>query len=308
MSGVDERLDLIDAVIYGDAFDCAVTLEEAWRYSRARGTPEDLRARFGEPVLRQVIAVREGLCFLAGREALGERRSARRERARQLRLRARKVATWLQHAPFVRGILLTGSAAAEDAGERADVDLLLIVGTGRVACTFVMLAGLSRLLSRSILCPNYYLSEAHLVLARRDQYSARELAQAEILAGNAHDLLSANGWVTRLLPNAAPRGAAVSPLPGGPLLQRLFELPLRGRIGDRIERWAHRLAQARLAVHHGAFGRPVPQEVRDRFDAGIELRFHGAPLVDACLERYERRRAEVGACIEQLTAPAAVRR
>src|SRR5207302_2361686 len=30
----DERLDLLDALVYGDAFDCAVTLDELWRYSR----------------------------------------------------------------------------------------------------------------------------------------------------------------------------------------------------------------------------------------------------------------------------------
>ena len=34
----DERLDLLDALVYGDVFDCAVTLDEAWRYARVAAT------------------------------------------------------------------------------------------------------------------------------------------------------------------------------------------------------------------------------------------------------------------------------
>lgn len=46
-SGVDERLDLIDALIYGDVFDCAVTLDELWRYARVAIDRDELRRRLG---------------------------------------------------------------------------------------------------------------------------------------------------------------------------------------------------------------------------------------------------------------------
>ena len=84
-------------------------------------------------------------------------------------------------------------------------------------------------------------------------------------------------------------------LPGGRLVQRLVERPLRGRLGDAVERGLGRLARARLAAHHRRWGSAPPSEVVEAFGAGVELRFHGAPVHGWLLARYQERRAEVAA-------------
>jgi predicted nucleotidyltransferase len=292
-SGAGALLDLIDAVVYGDVFDCAVTFDELWRYSLVPISREELRQRMTDGPLCEVVAERQGLYALRGREDLVDRRLPRRARARLLRRRGRSVARCLQHFPFVRGILLTGSVAADDAGEDADVDVLVIVQPRRLALAFAMLAPLSRFLSRAVFCPNYYLSEAHLALTRCDHYVARELMQAESLAGSAARLFSANPWTNGWLPNATARGDEVPPLPLGRVLQWLVELPFGGAVGDRLERRAHDLALRRLAVHHAGFGTGLPETIRERFAADVELRFHGGTLIDRATERYAERRAEV---------------
>jgi predicted nucleotidyltransferase len=241
-----------------------------------------------------VLCERRGLYCLAGREELLVGSTDAEQRALDLRRRALRVARFLRHMPFVRGLLLTGSAAAGAAGSDADVDLLVIVADGRISLVFALLGPLSRLTSRRLFCPNHYLSDAHLELrSRRDLYVARELVQARALAGCAAELAAANGWVQELLPNAGAGPAPATPLSGGQRLQRLLELPFRGRSGDRLERRLRGLAASRLAAHHGLWDRAVPLEALEQLEAGAELRFHGKPGTQSVLQRYQARRAEL---------------
>jgi predicted nucleotidyltransferase len=290
---VEEDLDLIDAVIYGDAFDCAVTFDEIWRYSRIPTTRAQLRDRLQQPMLNTLVGERDGYYFLNRREHLADRRKDRLIRAQRLKKRARHVARMLQHFPFVRGIVLTGSVAVDDAEEDADVDMLIIVAEGRIGLSFLLLATLSRLLSRQVFCPNYYMSQAHLSVSRQDRYVARELVQAEPLTSQAGALLAANPWAHEHLPNSSLTMHPVNLLPGGALLQRILELPFSGQVGARCERKARNIVERRLRAHHGAFQLQVPEEVRRRFELGIELRFHGAPRVNDCVERYDKNRKEL---------------
>ena len=87
-----ERLDLLDALIYGDVFDCAVTLDELWQYSRVAIDRDQLCRRLrDDPVLRRIVVERKGLYCLQGRTALLDERPRRILRARRLQRRARRI-------------------------------------------------------------------------------------------------------------------------------------------------------------------------------------------------------------------------
>jgi hypothetical protein len=297
---VDVCLDLIDAAVYGDLFDCAVTAEELWRYSRIPIGREEFWRRIADnPALGSTLRERDGLYCIVGRDSLLDLRPKRRERATKLQRRARLVARLLRHVPFVRGLFLTGSAGAEDAPHDADVDLLVLVKPGRLAIVFTVLGILSRLISRRVFCPNHYLSTANVALdGRRDLYVAREVVQAYPLTGEADALRVANAWVDSLLPNSSTRHARSRPLPGGRVIQRLLEWPMRGRLGDTLERALGPLALARLRNHHGRWDSSVPADVIEDFESGIQLRFHGPPENQSVIARYERRREEIAAHLE----------
>src|SRR5205823_4190237 len=128
-------------------------------------------------VLRELVRESNGIYCLAARSDLLAERPERRQRAHRLRRRARRVARVLRYVPFVRGLLLTGSTAADDAAEEADVDMLVIVAPRRLANVFVLLGSASRLLGRRLFCPNYYVSEDHLVMGPRTLYVAHEIVQ-----------------------------------------------------------------------------------------------------------------------------------
>lgn len=274
-------LDAIDAVLYGDVFDCAVTLDEAWRYARVAIGRDELARRLHDDPL---VAARDGLYCLAGREELLARRPERLRNAARFERRARCVARILRHFPFVRGLALTGSAAAGDAGADDDVDLLVTVAEGRLGTVFVLLGSLSRLLGRRLFCPNYYACEGRLGLGPASLYLARELAQARPLAGDGAALWRANPWLEETFPNAEPPSGGA---PAGSRLQRAVE----ALVGGRVERWARRVARQRLRAHYGA----VPGEVEEAFVAGVALRFHGSGVAARTLERHRARRVELAA-------------
>lgn len=295
---ISERLDLIDAAIYADIFDCAVTEEEMWRYSRVRISREELSKLLErDPELRRLVSGRGDLYCLRGREQLLDSRPERRSRARQLQRRAGAVARVLRHLPFIRGLLLTGSAGADDAPAGADLDLLVLVEPNRLGTAFAVLGTLSRLLGRETFCPNHYVATDALRLdGRRDIYVAHELAQARPLSGGADDLHAGNEWVARLLPNAELNGGAPATGPARrSRLQRLLEVPCRGRAGDALERRLTRLARWRLEQHYQSNGESIPERVIADFEAGRQLRFHGVNDADGVLDRYERRRGELAA-------------
>ena len=276
------RMDLVDAVVYADVFGCAAGEDDIWRYSRAPLERESLRERLAE--LDGLIHAADGLVCLAGHEQLLAEAPARRRRAARLHRRARRVARIVQHAPFVRGLLLTGSAAAGEAAPDADPDLLVLAAPGRIATVFALLAPIARVTRGRLLCPNHYRSADHLPLEQRDLYVARELAQAWPLAGDAGDFLAANEWTRELLPNAAPRRGGVRPLPLGRLVQRIGE----ALVPVRLEPGLRRLARSRLGAHHR--GAPPP-EVLSALDEGLELRFHARPVHEQALDAYAARRA-----------------
>jgi predicted nucleotidyltransferase len=304
----DERLDLLDALVYGDAFDCAVTLDELWRYARWPVDRATLRERLrDDPVLRLLVLERDGLYCLRGRSQLLDRRAGRMERASRLQRRAARVAAVLRRVPFVRGLALTGSAAADDAGERADVDLLVIVEPGRLGTVFLLLAPASRLLGRRLFCPNYYLPADRLDIPPADLYTARELDQARVLAGSGAALRGANAWLAEVFPNVLAPPSPVLP-PRRPFLQRVLEAPLGSRLGDRLERFGLRIAARRLRAHYAAFGRSVPADVAAGFESGNGLRFHATDVVTPTMERYAACRAKLAAQLRQLDGESAVAR
>lgn len=287
-----ERRELLDALIYGDVFDCAVTLDELWRYAPIRIDRDELYHRLrDDPVLRRIVVERNGYYCLHDRTALLDERPPRIARARRLQGRARFVGGALRHVPFVRGLILTGSSSADDATTTADLDFLVIVARGRMGTVFLLLGSLSRLLGRRLLCPNWYLSEGSLAMTPASLYLARELMQARSLTGNADALLARNPWIPERFPNVSARPVVDRRLRGRTCLQRVLENRLRGAAGDRLELWARNLAAARLRAHYAGFGLEVPVETLARFEAGVALGFHGYRYEHRTLRAYAARRA-----------------
>ena len=301
---LDATLALLDGVVYGDLFDCAVGLDEIVRYSRRASGRDDVAAVLGSPTVGRTVVRREDYVTLAGREELVERRKETRARARRLHRRAQRMGRLLGLVPFVRGLILTGSVAAEAAAEDADIDLLVIVAPSRLAFVFLLLGGFSRLTRRRLYCANYYMSDDHLEVDRRNLFIAREIVQAKPLDEGGERFFAINDWVLEFLPNAS-----ISKRSGGRRrvvgrLQGLFELPFGERFGRWCEAVAGRVARRRIDAHYVAARADHRTRVLERFESGHELRFHAHPNLRGLRERYADHRATLEAELESVNAEA----
>jgi hypothetical protein len=288
-------LQHLEPIIYGDIFDYPLTRDEIWRYCPLPLTREELDGRLDRDGL---AGGSDGLHHLPGRDRLVPLRRRRRELSRVIWKKARRVAGMVQYVPFIRGLAVTGSLATNNADADGDPDFLVITAKNRVWTVFFFLGTIQRLTSVETLCPNFYISEAHLKITPCDYYNAREVTQAIPLTGGEihRRFREANNWVYGYLPNhreAEP--AAVEPLPRHRLLRMvggLFERIFAGRLGDGLERFFRRLLFHRLPTHYQTFGGEAPAEVLEAAREGRELRFHGlhhrTMIRQAIAERIDR--------------------
>jgi hypothetical protein len=289
----------IDAIVYGDAFDAAVTAGELVRYARVHASLDEILEWIAaDPVLDRLVLRADGAFALWDRPALLREHPARRACAGTLERRARRVSAALRHVPFVRGLVLTGSAAAGTAAGGADVDLLVLVDGRRLGTVFVVLGSISRVLGRRLFCPNTYLDTGAIAYGERTAYVARELAQARTLVGRAGRLLDANPWVRELFPNARDERAGPSPRAAGSGLQRALERLLAGSAGERAEGAARAIALKRLRAHYERSRRRVPGGAIDALVRGERLSFHASDVDRTTLTRYETRLEEVSRLLE----------
>lgn len=283
-------------VLYSDLFDFPLTDDELRRYLTV-ADPGDraFAATLAGLVPRRLVRV-DSFLTLPGREAIVE---VRRRRARTGERRwplARRYAGWLRHVPFVRMVAVCGSQAAGNARRDADIDFFLITAPDRlwtVQIWAMLLRRCASLLSVPV-CPNYLLTMDSLVVAPRDLYHAREVAQAVPLwGGDAYRCFrAANGWVDEILPNLAhadDRSDRLAPVPRSRLAAG-GEWLLRGRLGDALERAIHALLLRYYAVRlrrRGVRG----DQVRNAYRADRQEVVAGGyrPVVE---EAYRRRACE----------------
>jgi len=241
-------------VLYAELFRFPLTGEELRR--RLIGpAPEEAELREAlAALLGRELRARDGFLFWTGREDLVD---VRRERSRLSDARwpwALRYGRWLRWIPFLRLAAVSGSLAVHNGGPEGDVDFFLVTETRRlwIARTgAVLLARLTRRLPAR-LCPNHLYSRSDLETGPRDLYRAHEVVQVLPLWGREtyEGFVGSNGWTSGFL-GAGPwpdRARRLADAPR-PLVTRLVERLLVGRLGDVLDRALYRLHQLYLRAH-----------------------------------------------------------
>lgn len=245
---------VMQTIAYSDIFDYPLTAREIHRYLTG------VRASFEEVVqaLEEGFVIRTGDYFtLPGRAELGNIRTHREARSRELMPHAIRYGRLLGRLPYIRMVALTGSLAVSNISKAADFDYMLVTVPGRVwtARAFALAFNRFTRLFGHTLCPNLIVSENSLAWPLHDLYSARELCQMIPITGIRvyQELMHANQWAGEILPNAfMERGSWTSPgRERTSVPQSLFEFPLSGKIGDRFERWEMDRKIARFSKQPG---------------------------------------------------------
>lgn len=162
---------------------------------------------------------------------------------------AQKYGRLIAQLPFIKMVAITGSVAAHNPTDDADLDYMIITETNRLWLCRLMILVVDKLAQRDgyTLCPNFMLTDRNLKLPVRNLYVARELMQMLPLSGYPiyEQFLDQNRWVSDFLPNATP-------MPPSPPLQsngfkKISQFILGGSLGNRLEKWEQTRKIAKLS-------------------------------------------------------------
>jgi hypothetical protein len=247
---------ILQAVAYADVFDYPLTLRQAHRYlAGVSASLSGVRRALDNGLLKQHQLVCErGYLTLPGRESIVETRLQRQEFSALLWRKGMRYGLAIASLPFVRMVAVTGTLAVNNVEPGADIDYLIVTEPGRVWLTrllVLVVVYLGRLEGVTI-CPNYVISTNVLGQFDHSFFTAHEFVQMVPLYGLAvyRDILAANDWVQRFLPNAftdqwdIPREHSLGPARRA--LKRWGEAILAGRLGDFWERRESQLKISRL--------------------------------------------------------------
>lgn len=245
---------ILETLAYSDIFDYPLRLDELYSYLPIRTEIEQMSRSLES--LNGQVGKNDGYYFLTDREIIVEIRKQRITYSYKFYQHALMYGQILGSLPFIRMVALTGSLAVMNSSTNADFDYMLIAAPGRVwmARGFALLLNrLSRLFGHT-LCPNLIVSESSLTWSTHDLYSAHELYQMIPIAGMDVylKLMKANPWAEEFFPNGFK--TFKSPNDSQALFQKIFETPLRGKVGDHIERWEMKRKIMKLSKQSG-FGK-----------------------------------------------------
>lgn len=240
---------ILQTVAYADIFDYPLTGPEIHHYLVATraSLPMVQEAVNNGLLAKQRLILHTGYLTLPGREAIVETRLRREGLSTELWHKGERYGLAIAALPFVRLVAVTGTLAVNNVEQGADIDYLIVTLPGRVWLTRLLCVALVRLgrLGGVEICPNLVISTDALAQFEHSFFTAHELAQMIPLYGmqTYRQLLSANDWACRFLPNAfdanpEPADHLLGPL--ARLFKRCGEWILAGRLGDALERMEER--------------------------------------------------------------------
>ncbi len=285
---ISHHMNLTTAILktlsYSDVFDHPLTLEEMHRYLVSSACEDEIISSLTGTDLIQKT---DDYFHLAGRSAIVQIRKQREALSRQAYERAQWYGRILGQLPFVRMAALTGSLAMRNCDQTGDYDYMLVAARGRVwtARIFALILNKFANLFGETLCPNLIVSENMLEWKQHNLYSAREIAQMDLIRGVDVfiELRVVNKWVEEFLPNWNNNQITKSN-EDQPMLQKIVELFLDGKLGDKFESWEMNRKIRKFSKQTG-FG------VETQFDAEIcqgNFDHHGMWAMQRYQEKLEK--------------------
>ncbi len=255
---------------------------------------------------RNQIQEENGFYYLRGRSGLSALRLAREKiSAQKWRLCLRR-AYWLQMAPWIRGMFVSGSLALGTASSESDFDILVLVKPSRLYLARLFLSGMALLIGArrtryetiapDKFCFNHYLTTDALRIKHESLYNAQTYARLVPMAINSTlvgKFFVENLWINKYVYNFTPHQQtirrAVRPSVFLKGVARVVEFIGQGRIGDSLENWARQYQQKRITNNpttHASGGRVVY--------TNTELEFHPHSFERIILDHYNSTTRHLG--------------
>lgn len=248
---VQAERSIFKVLAYFDLFNYPVSLQEIQFFLDSH-LPEQKLRELVEQMVEDKCIFRFGEFYsIQNDESLALRRINGNNRAKDLLVRAYKVARFLFHFPYVRGIGISGSLSKNFADEEADIDFFIITAPNRlwIARTIMHTAKkLSFLVGKQHwLCMNYYIDETAMEIEEKNIFTAMELITLLPAYGNGAitNFFEKNEWASSYYPNYSIKVKSVESNYFKSALKSFFEKLMNNKLGDKLDDYLMKLTTKR---------------------------------------------------------------
>ena len=240
--------------------------------------------------LADVVACKNGLYFLAGREELTEKRRNNYRTSLKRFIKIRRYLKPLRHFPYIRAVAISGSQALGNGSQASDIDLFIITSRDRIWLARTIVSFYFHLLGErrhgryiaNRFCLNHYLVEGVPIDQDQNLYTALEYANLLPILGEKfwRNFWAMNGWIRELLDNPVFQKHNLFPAFASSRWKKLFERVLDFTLASglnrllgwyqkqRIKRLEHILvSDQELSFHPGSRGQEILGKYRTKTEA-----------------------------------------
>jgi len=197
------------SVYYHDLFDYPLTFSDLIKWDTSKNFSLNSR--------KIQVVCQNNYFFLKGREGLIYKRILKTRISIKKMDIAQKASKVLSIIPGVKMVAVTGSLAMNNAGDKSDIDLMIITKNGTLWTTrlfvylFICLFGIQKRRpfdknQKDKLCLNMWMDEHDIIWkSKRNIYTAHEIAQILPLVNKERTyekFLYQNKWILKYWPNA----------------------------------------------------------------------------------------------------------
>lgn len=256
------------------------------------------------------VGFSDGFYFLFGKQYLVPLRIKREKLAGRKWRKAIRAARWLRFVPYLRGVFTSGSLAVSNTDELSDLDVLVVVKSGRIWLTRLLVSGLLSLLgvrrkynqkiAPDKICPNHYITDKSLHIPFKSIYNAQTYISLKPVfisePGLVGKFFEANSWLGEYVLNFEAKRLAAEKISMAmshnfltKTKSRAGELILNTKLGDWLENLARRWQVNRIKKHK----KQDPPGGRVVYNDNC-LEFHPGSVEKEIIEGYNRRLKNLG--------------
>ncbi|MFH1387998.1 MAG: nucleotidyltransferase domain-containing protein [Patescibacteria group bacterium] len=304
----DLEKSILATLVYYDVLDRPLTGWEVFKYlirSKNITLNQVLNVLENSLELNKLISQKNGFYFLKHRQAIIKERIKRHKIANKKWKKARRAIKLFQIIPFIRMVAVSGSLAMNNTKENSDIDLLIIVKSGRIwicrgfITLYSHLIGKRRhgILTKDRFCLNHYLTEKSLKIPYKSLYNAQTYAHLMPFSQIKNNLYKrfqkANQWINEYLTfYPVMQKGYLKEIKSNIFfrdLRELKEFALDGIIGNFIEFILKKIQQTRIKkdpLTYQSGGRVVFSD--------NQLEFHPNSPEKWILEKYNQKMKKLG--------------
>lgn len=244
---VHTERSIFKVLAYFDLFNYPISLMEIQYFLDIAIEQQKLKEVIEQMVDDKCIYALGDFYSLQNDPALALRRTNGNYHAKNMLVKAYKVARFLFHFPYVRGIGISGSLSKNFADEDADIDFFIITAPNRLwlARTIMHAAKkLSFLIGKEHwLCMNYYIDETAMEIEEKNVFTAMELITLLPVYGNGaiSDFFEKNEWASSYYPNYSIKMKSIESSYFKSAIKNSIERLFNNKLGDKLDDYLMRL-------------------------------------------------------------------